>query len=102
MEIIMKVFPESFNKIYYGVNKEAGKVSSAKERLKSFEGSILQELEKAEYTLNSGGSCKEAFIDLAEKEGYLVEEYYERPGMYFLIHPKEEYVSLVAVGIKIP
>lgn len=102
MEIIMKVFPESMPKVYYGSNREAGRISSAKERLKDFEGKILQELKEAGYTLNSGGSCREAFEELVGRQGYLVDEYYLRPGMYFLIHPKEEYVSLVAVGVRLP
>ena len=98
MEIIMRTF--WFSKTDYGVNRDAGKMSSAKERQKAHEEEILKELKDAGYTLDTDGACEATLSEWASREGYRVEPYHERAGMYFLINLEKEYVSLIAVGMK--
>lgn len=102
MEIIMRTFPTPLGKSYYGVNREAGRISSAKERQKAHEEEILKEIKNEGYTLNTDGACEATLSEWASKEGYRVEPYHERAGMYFLINLEERYVSLIAVGMKMP
>lgn len=102
MEIFMRTFPDIPKRSYFGVNMEAPRKDAAKKRQEAYESDILRELKENGYTLDSGELCRDFLKEWALRKGLAVDPYEKRKGMYFLISKEKNFVSLVAVGMKMP